>query len=89
MSEKYKILPQVYGAAVVSIERIIEGTILAYPTKTLPGLRNETDTSIQLDDNLGSWYAALFWICGIIFAPMGGYLSVGLAEERQFYLLFQ
>ena len=39
----------------VSFGRIIEGTVLAYPTKTLPALRNETDTSVQLDDHLGSW----------------------------------
>ena len=35
--------------------RMIGGTVLAYPTKTLLGLRNETNTSLQLDDHVGSW----------------------------------
>ena len=61
---------------------IVYGTVLAYPTKTLPGLRNETDTSIQLDEHMGSWYAALFWICGIICAPLGGSLSGWLGRRK-------
>ena len=40
----------------MSFGRIIEGTVLAYPTKTLPALRNETDINIQLNEHMGSWY---------------------------------
>ena len=71
---------------VVSFGMIVYGTVLGYPTKTLPGLRNETDISIQLDEHMGSWYAALFWICGIVFAPLGGTLSGWLGRRKSILL---
>ena len=29
---------------------------------------------LHMDENMGSWFATIFWICGI-FAPTGGSLS--------------
>ena len=48
------------------------GATLGYPTRALPQLESEDD--LHMDEYMGSWFATIFWICGI-FAPTGGSLS--------------
>lgn len=76
---------QIYGALVVSLGELAYGAIIAYPTKALPQLKYETE-SVQLDEYYGSWFAALFLICGFVFCPMGGSLS-GLFGRRKMILI--
>ena len=58
------------------------GTLLGYPTKALPQLRNETDPNVAMDEDLGSWYAASFWMTGVVFTPLGGVMSGWLGRRK-------
>ena len=59
---------------------------MGYPTKALLQLKNETNVDLQMDDYLGSWFAASFWIAGIFWCPLGGWLG-GLLGRRKIILL--
>ena len=70
------------GTLTVCLANFSLGNCVAYPTKALPQLRNETDLNVALDDYHGSWFASVFWISGIILAPPGGILSGWLGRRK-------
>ena len=55
------------------------GATLGYPTRALPQL--ESEPGMEMDEYMGSWFATIFWICGI-FAPTGGSLSSWLGRRK-------
>ena len=63
------------GTLSVCLANVSLGTLLGYPTKALTQLKNETNIELQMDENLGSWFAASFWIAGIFLCPLGGWLG--------------
>ena len=71
----------------VSLSWLCAGNIVAYPTRALPELQsNETNIEIQLDEQMGSWFASSFWWCGIFMCSFGGYLG-GILGRRKLILL--
>ena len=70
------------GSLVVCLASVSLGSSLGYPTKALPQLRNETNENVYLNEYQGSWFAAIFWIAGIIFCPLGGALSGWLGRRK-------
>ena len=66
------------GTLSVCLANVSLGTLLGYPTKALTQLKNETNIELQMDENLGSWFAASFWIAGIFLCPLGGWLGNNL-----------
>ena len=79
---KMNSIPQIAGTLVVSLASVSLGTALGYPTKALPQMATETNLAVQLNQYEGSWFAALFWISGIVFSPLGGALSGHLGRKR-------
>ena len=73
---------QVLGTLTICLANFALGNCVAFPTKALPQLKNETDLNIALDDYQGSWFASIFWISGIILAPPGGVLSGWLGRRK-------
>ena len=77
MEEEHQIKPiwrtQIFGTLAISLSTLIYGANIGYPTFALPQLRQHgNETSIYIDENQGSWFAAVFQFCGFIFAPIGG-----------------
>ena len=62
------------------------GTVLGYPTKALPQMKSESDINVALDDYEGSMFAAIFWIAGIIFSPLGGALAGWIGRRKTILL---
>ena len=59
---------------------------IGYVTTALPQLQNETDVNIQLDEDLGSWFVATFWISGIVTCTLGGWLGGYLGRRKTMIL---
>lgn len=74
--------PQIYGALIISLASLNYGTNAGYPTIALPQLEKESNstTNIYLTENQGSWWAAIMWICGTLFAPVGGEIHFSRIE---------
>ena len=64
----------------------IGGTV-GYATQALPQLRNETNAKMKLDEYEGSILASMYWICGIVFCPIGGSLSGWIGRKKVFMIL--
>ena len=58
-----------------------KGSIVAYPTKALPQLRNETSI-VFLTVTEGSFFAAAFGFSAIIFAPVRGIMAAWLGRRK-------
>ena len=72
---------QFLGAFAASLGLLIIGTALGFVTIALPQLQKETDLNVQLDENMGSWFASALWICGLFSSPFGGILSGKLGRR--------
>ena len=77
---------QIIGTLSVCLSSVSLGTLLGYPTKALPQLKNETNIELRMDEYLGSWFAGSFWITGIFLCPLGGWLG-GWFGRRKIILL--
>ena len=78
---------QILGAIASSTGMLIFGNSVGFATIALPQLLNESDPNVQMDQNLGSWFASILWICGLFLAPLGGILS-GKLGRRTVILYF-
>ena len=78
---------QFLGAIASSTGMLIFGNSVGFATIALPQLLNESDPNVQMDQNLGSWFASILWICGLFLAPLGGILS-GKLGRRTVILYF-
>ena len=56
--------------------------MVGYTTTALYQLENENNTNVQMDKDLGSWFAASFWLGGILACSFGGYLG-GILGRRK------
>ena len=72
---------QFLGAIAASIGLLIIGTALGFATIALPQLLEETNLNVQMDENMGSWFASVLWICGLFSSPSGGILSGKLGRR--------
>ena len=81
---------QIYGALGASLAFLALGNAVGYATIALPQLSEEPNSKVRLSENAGSWFAAILWTCGCIFAPFGGALSGKLGRRRmvQIFLPF-
>ena len=73
---------QIYGALGASLAFLALGNAVGYATIALPQLSKEADSNVRLTENAGSWFAAILWTCGFLFAPVGGALSGKLGRRR-------
>ena len=84
---------QILGAVAASIGLLIIGNALGFATIAVPQLLEESDPNIQMDADLGSWFASIMWFCGLFISPFGGILSGKLGRRNvclyfsPFYLL--
>ena len=62
----------------VSLVTVLDGILRGFATVALPHL--------ELSENEGSWFAALSWISGIIFTPLGGAISGWLGRKKTLLL---
>ena len=69
------------GTLVVSIVFLILGTCLGYPTKALPELLSESNIDVKLNENELSILAAISFLSGVIFSPIGGLISGWLGRK--------
>ena len=76
------ILFQVCGALVICLGNLNMGAMFGFTTTALPKWKNETDIEVNLDDNEGSLFASLFWMLGVICAPIGGISSGWLGRRK-------
>ena len=76
------ILFQVCGALVICLGNLNMGAMFGFTTTALPKWKNETDIEVNLDDNEGSLFASLYWMLGVICAPIGGMLSGWLGRRK-------
>ena len=76
--------PQVVGALSVSLSFLSIGTLVGFATIALPQLQK--DVHIQMDEDLGSWFVSLFYIVGIPFQFIGGWLG-GLLGRRKLVIV--
>ena len=76
------ILFQVCGALVICLGNLNMGAMFGFTTTALPKWKNETDIEVNLDDNEGSIFASLYWMLGVICAPIGGILSGWLGRRK-------
>ena len=72
---------QILGAVASSIGMLIFGNSVGFSTIALPQLKKEPDPNIQMDENLGSWFASLLWISGLFLSPLGGFLAGKLGRR--------
>ena len=70
----HNLLTEIIGALAVSLVSILNGIIRGFTTVALPNL--------GLDENEGSWFAALSYIGAIIFAPLGGLIAGTLGRKK-------
>ena len=52
----------------------------------MPQIKSESDINVALDDNEGSVFAAIFWIAGIVFFPLGGAISGRIGRRKTILL---
>ena len=70
----HNLLTEIIGALTVSMVTILDGILRGFATIALPNL--------ELNDNEGSWFAALAFTCGIIFTPFGGLIAGTLGRKK-------
>jgi SP family facilitated glucose transporter-like MFS transporter 8 len=70
------------GTIVVSIVSTSLGTMIGYPTKALPQLQSEPNNAVKLTEEEGSGFAAILTLSGVIFSPLGGFLSGNLGRKN-------
>ena len=73
---------QILGAIAASIGLLIIGNAVGFATIALPQLLEEPDPNLQMDENIGSWFASVLWICGLFISPFGGILSGKLGRRN-------
>ena len=73
---------QILGAIAASIGFLAIGNAIGFATIALPQLAKEPDPNLQMDENLGSWFASVIWICGLFISPFGGILSGKLGRRN-------
>lgn len=73
---------QILGAIASSIGLLTIGNVIGFATIALPQLQKEPDPNIHMDENLGSWFASVLWICGLFISPFGGILSGKLGQRN-------
>ena len=78
---------QILGAIGAGLGFLALGNAVGYVTIALPQLSEESNPSLRLSEDSGSWFAAILWICGFLFAPFGGALS-GKLGRRKMVLIF-
>ena len=78
---------QLFGAIGAGLGFLALGNAVGYATIALPKLTKEPNSSIRLNEDSGSWFAVILWICGFLFAPFGGALS-GKLGRRKMVLIF-
>ena len=78
---------QILGAISASLGLLLTGNCIGFITIALPQLQNETDKEVKFCENLGSWFASVFWITGLFISPFGGILS-GKFGRRKVMLCF-
>ena len=72
---------QISGAVASSLGMLIFGNSVGFATIALPQLQAESDSNIQMDETLVSWFASTFWISGLFLAPLGGILAGKLGRR--------
>ena len=77
---------QICGAIVVCFTFLSLGASVGYPTQALRQLQSDKDEAIRLNENEASSFATVFWLTGIICAPVGGVLS-GLFGRKKWLML--
>ena len=80
-------LTQLLGSIGAGLGFLALGNAVGYATIALPKLTKEPNLSIRLNEDSGSWFAVVLWICGFLFAPFGGALS-GKLGRRKMVLIF-
>ena len=80
-------LTQLLGSIGAGLGFLALGNAVGYATIALPKLTKEPNLSIRLNEDSGSWFAVVLWICGFLFAPFGGALS-GKVGRRKMVLIF-
>ena len=65
---------KILGALTVSLVTVLDGILRGFATIALPHL--------DLNENEGSWFAALAFTSGIIFTPLGGAISGWLGRKK-------
>ena len=66
----------------MSLSWLSLGSMVGYTTTALYQLKNEDNKNVRMDDELGSWFAASFWLGGILACSFGGYLG-GILGRRK------
>ena len=73
---------KVCGALVICLGNLNMGAMFGFITTALPKWKNETDLEVKLDEDEGSLYASIYWMLGLICAPIGGILSGWLGRRK-------